>query len=424
MPGETLKKAEVTTSESKAKPSAKKEINVNDLEGRVCYFSLSGNLALQAFESMNFSTFPPDEKEQRLRQELLARLYFAILMFDKVVMHCSDPLRSKLVLEILEQHVHWIESGKIVFIISKHIGNIQKDFERYIRSKISEYSRGYCSKKEAISLKQSHIDRPYYKRVKDLLDKSPFIVRKSADNSFDSLVLSDLSSQFQREQVIIDPSLDVHQILSLSLSLYQLLHARALNYKKDEPGTGEFIFPLPVVNEVTKQIQTHLRQKNTIARSAIDDSIRERLKKVGLTNLQESILESISLRMDVLYCHMNSGKQMILEFHPSYEQRSMYQANCFSEYLNLIAQSDKIVELDVAKIDNMLNSPDLSLFRLFYLACMADMREYMNLAEVEYSVYKDEMQKVFSNTVTKHLQHFTEEKFVSMRNILNEVEIQ
>lgn len=118
----------------------KKILSVDELDGRVCYFSLSGNLALQAFEDIRLSTFSPIARKSKLRQALTDRFYFAVLMFDKVVLHCSDPLRSEIVLEFLEDHIQWIKVGRIVFIVSNHINNVKDDYENYIHQKIQEYS--------------------------------------------------------------------------------------------------------------------------------------------------------------------------------------------------------------------------------------------------------------------------------------------
>ena len=169
----------------------KQDINVDDLTGRVCYFSLTGDQALEAFEKIKVSTF--HKKHQKLKQELFKRLVFAILMFDKVVMHCSDPLRKEIVLEILEENVQWIENERIVFIFSNHITDIRNDYKTYIDTKIKEYSDGYYSEKEAASLNQPHMTEEYYKRVINILEKSPCIIRKSNLDTlaFDKLVLDD-----------------------------------------------------------------------------------------------------------------------------------------------------------------------------------------------------------------------------------------
>ena len=78
MPGESpLYDTVKTDIANKTTPS--QSINVDKIPGRTCYFSLTGNLALKAFEEIRFSTFTKDVKRKRLKQELKERLFFVVL---------------------------------------------------------------------------------------------------------------------------------------------------------------------------------------------------------------------------------------------------------------------------------------------------------------------------------------------------------
>lgn len=384
MPGEKIRLEEKQTG---SQGTEKEAVDINKMEGRVCYFSLAGDLALNTFSDNKLSTFSKDKRRNRLKSEFTQRLYLAILMFDKVVMHCSDPLRSEIVLEVLEEHVQWIESGHIVFIFSNHIKNIRDDYKKYIEDKIKEYSEGYCSEKEAESLKQGHINTGYYERVIDLLEKTKYLIRKPDKDkySFDRLVVDDLERQTQTENVIIDSFARLPQILSLNLSLYQLLHVRHLKCKEyEENEVGRFVFPQDIVDDVVEKIRECLEQGNIIARSAIVDSLVEKIKDKGseITKLQKNVIKAITLRMDILYCKMNSGEQLILEFHPSYELRNNYQLDCFKEYLKIISAEEKEFLSSVKIINKILQDNALDIFRMVFLNCMSDTREHMNLAQI------------------------------------------
>lgn len=432
MPGEKDEKKTPVKSEqfvnnpavsSNVDKRSQKYIDVNSLKGRVCYFSLSGDLALKAFEEIKFSTFRRNKKA-RLKTELVNRLYFAVIMFDIVVMHCSDPLRSELVLNILEENRQWVKSGKVVFIFSSQIKDIRKDYRQYIDKKISDYSDGYYTEKEAESLKQDHITEEYYERVISLLEETPFLIRKPRNqkNSFDKLVLRDLNSQVHHERVIADSQSDISQILSLDLSLHQLLNVRLLNLaKNDSNGEIEFAFPLNVVKEVSTQIDAHLEQGNIIARSAIVDAISEKDPENVSEKQRQNILKAITLRMDVLYCRMNSGKQLILEFHPSYENRSIYQTDCFFEYLSCIAEHDMKDGLRHDIIDKMLQDDHIDQFRQLYLACMADTKECMSLIQTnanDTSQYHEDLVKLFKDIVQSRYSDLTRTQFDSIGKYL------
>lgn len=427
MPGEKIK-SYVESSDASGIHKEKKIVNIDEIKERVCYFSLSGDLALNAFGNIRFSTFTKEQRRRRMKAEFKRRLYFAILMFDKVVMHCSDPLRSDIVLEVLEENIQWVKKGRIVFVFSKQVNDIKEDYKQYIDNKINDYSEGYCSEKEADSLKQVHITNEYYDRVIRVLDTTDFLIRKSKENncSFDKLVINDLNAQFQPENVIVDSYTDLSQVLSLNLSLFQLLHMRHIKCKGDEEKeTSYFVFPPQLVNDVIDGIKDCLEQGNIIARSAIVDSLEEAIKKKGekLTKLQKNVLKAVTLRMDVLYCKMNSGKQLILEFHPSYENRSNYQIDCFDEYLKIISGGREQVNLTQGKINKILEEESIQHFRYGYLSCMADTREHIKLtqlSESDLNQYKEKLIDLF-RTVAGHNQVLNETITSSIGNILKEV---
>lgn len=424
MPGEKTKES-VDYENGMAQTGQKESICIDDLDKRVCYFSLSGDLALKAFGE-KFSSYKKEQRKRKIKEELKQRLYLAILMFDVVVMHCSDPLRSEIVLEILEEHIQWIEDKRIVFIFSNHINDIKADYKKYINHKISDYSGGYCSEKEAQSLKQEHMTDEYYERVINVLDKTKTLVRKSKDKncSFDRLVINDLNPQYQMENVIADAATKLPQILSLNVSLYQLLHMRYLKCDKEE-SQGLFVFPQKLVDEVIDNITNYLEQGNKIARSAIVDSLEEEIvRNTGsIGKVQKNVLKAITLRMDILYCKMNSGNQLILEFHPSYENRSNYQIDCFQEYLKIICDEEKI-KLTPRKINSILHAEQLKLFRSEFLKCMADTREHIKLAQFngnDSKLYQERLVELFQ-IVAVHNDIVNTELIPTIKDILKEAD--
>lgn len=419
--------SEIENRETENENGLKQVINIDDLSERVCYFSLAGNLALQAFSDIKYSTFKRETRSGKVKKDLMQRLFLAILMFDKVVMHCSDPLRSEIVLEVLEENVQWVTSGRILFVFSRHIKDIRKDFKKYINSKDKEYSDGFYSEKEAASLRQEHINDDYYERVIKLLEKTDYLVHKPNNESysFDRLVIKDLTSRVQTENVIIDSSADLPQVLSLNLTLFQLLHMRYLKCNEDEEKeVGKFVFPQEIVEDVIEKIKDCLEQGNVIARSAIVDILEEEIKKKAtISRLQKKVLKVVSLRMDILYCKMNSGEKLILEFHPSYENGSNYQIDCFNEYLKVVAGQSNPILLTHQNTDKILNTEDLDNFRMIFLNCMADMREHMKLSQLnsnDSNQYKEKLLELFKIVVTQNEGIQSRKPMDSIRKILKE----
>lgn len=406
--------------------SNKNNINIDQLNGRVCYFSLSGNLSLDAYSRIKLSQTQKGQRDKRLKQEVQDRLYFALLMFDTVVLHCSDPLRSKVILDILEENIDFIKSGRIVFLASSSINNYKKDFETYVHRKIKEYEEGYHSKEEAESLKAKHIDKIYYSRVIEILDSSPIIVRKSnkSNNSFKELVINDLNKNYNE---IVDASSENSFILSMNLSLQQLLNAQL--YKTDDKyksksGHGKMVFPCNLVEKIIEDITNSLEQDVVIARTAIEDFFKQEINSKKINKTQKNILDVISMRMDVLYCLMNCGDQLVLEFHPYYEQKSIYRMDCFFELLRFLLDKKTEVTFEHDMIKKIIDSRCVETLRLYYLSIMADTHEQMKSTVISGDsrhLYKRRCIDYFKNIMDKMATYLTKnESIETIKNIMEE----
>lgn len=364
----------------------KKEYSVHDLNGRVCYFSLAGDLALKAYRELALSAIRKEQRTTRLKRDVQQRLYYSVLMFDIVTMHCSDPLRSEIVFEILSEHKNWIKEGRIAFIYASNIYDVKTDYKKYIQRKIDEYSEldAYCEP-EMNSLMQDHMTEKYYRDVIALLDLSSYIIRKPLESEykFTNFVKSDLDSEVR--QIIISSKSAERSLIDASvMTLYQLMNIKCVD---KSTGKVETVFPENIVEEVLETIEDHLDQGIMIARSAIVSMIQDRFKTDGkyLTRLQKNILNAITLRMDILYCKMNSGKCLILEFHPSYESRSSYQIKYFEQYCRQLGYKEKNSYITKEIVDQILacDKNEITAFRECYLACVSDARELMQINGVK-----------------------------------------
>ena len=364
------------------KTTKKAEYSVHDLKGRVCYFSLAGDLALKAYKELALSSIRKEQRTSRLKRDVQQRLYYSVLMFDMVTMHCSDPLRSEIVLEILTEHRDWVEKGRIAFIYASNIYNVQTDYKKYIQRKIEEYKEldAFCEP-EMRSLMQEHMTEKYYNDVIALLDASDYIIRKPMENEykFTNFVKNDLNPEV-RQIIISSKSSEKPAVDASVMTLYQLMN---MVYADKSTGKLESVFPETIIEEVLETIEEHLDQGIMVARSAIVSMIQDRFKTDGekLTRLQKNVLKAITLRMDILYCKMNSGQCLILEFHPSYEPHSSYQIDHFTEFCRQIGDKGKKFDITKEIIDQILvcSKNEIRSFRECYLACVSDARELMRI---------------------------------------------
>lgn len=379
----------------------------------MCYFSLAGDLALKAYKELALSAIKKEQRAAKLKRDVQQRLYYSVLMFDTVTMHCSDPLRSEMIFEILTEHRDWIEKGWIAFIYASNIYNVRTDYRKYIQRKIDGYSEldAFCEP-EMKSLMQDHMTDKYYNDVISLLDSSNYIIRKPLESEykFTNFVKNDLNSEVRQIVISSKPS-DRASVDASVMTLYQLIN---IKYADELSGKLESVFPESIIEKVLETIEEHLDQGIMVARSAIVSMIQDcfKIKGKDLSRLQKNVLKAITLRMDILYCKMNSGQCLILEFHPSYEPHSSYQIKHFTQYCRQIGYKGRSPDITKETIDRILSCDknEIMAFRECYLACVSDARELMQLNGV-----KDSFSVAMkSNNVTK----YARENFKKIANIL------
>lgn len=393
----------------------KEIIDVNDLEKRVCYFSLAGDLALKAFDKYYIDECDTEKHNEELKSAVTQRLYFAVVMFDVVVFHCSDPLRSPLIKEILNEHLKWIVEGRIRFIAGDDINDWYRDYDKYIKRKYDDYQKGFFAELEAASLRQPHIDKKYKKNVTALLSKSRYYIRKdsTASSQFTSLLKEDI--KHNNEQIVIGLNCEEDNMFTgvkqfaVKKTVYQLLHAQY--YSEAMANNIQDVFDTKMVSDVFSNVRKALEKRQAVARSAIVEALKKQIEKPS--ELQEAIFDAITLRMDLLYCRMNAGKHLILEFHPSYEQQTLYKLECFELYLKKFGYRQGLALLSMEKIDKLIHSDEIHNFRRIFLASMADTHEQSNFTIKTWTV-----RTVFDDRCKRLLPPSVSTDFVQINKIL------
>lgn len=121
--------------------------------------------------------------------------------------------------------------------------------------------------------------------------------------------------------------------------------------------------------------------------------------------------------MDILYCRMNCGKQLILEFHPSYEERGTYHTDCFLEYIRSIIGIDRNSELTCDIINGLLQNLNLHELRLRYLSCMADTIEHLNMSSSLRPIESELLLKdTFKDSLSRNVKPTVSEAEISENN--------
>lgn len=344
----------------------KRIVKVNELEGRCAYFPLSDYHNIRIFKEHNGA--------KNIKKEIENRLYMALLLFDTVILHCADPLRSEIIYEILNENLNFIENGNISFVFSNSINNIKADYRRYIENKISKYEVNEFSSIDIDSLRQDHMSQEYYEKVITLLDKTPSILKKGKDGSggFKELIKSDLDNNVELA-IMGRSSYGRSHVRLMNLSLYQLLN---LKYFDGEKICS--VFENEKIQEFIEGWESGADIGTPFSRHTIVEQLRKEFS--GGRN-QEKVIDVIETRLSLLYSKLNCGNHQIIEFHPAIEKRSIYNWSFFETYLSEINENRKVF-LTRGKVERIRNQgEEWELFRNEFLSCMAELESEVSVAQ-------------------------------------------
>ena len=374
---------------------------VNELEGRCAYFPLADYHNIRIFERYSNSG--------TIKKNISCRLYMALLLFDKVILHCSDPLRSEIIYDLLseDKKLQFIENEDLLFVFSNSINDIEKDFKEYIIQKMRDYELNKFSKTDISSLAQVHMDDGFYKKVIEILNKTPCLLKTGITGSkrFKTLIKSDLSDK--ELPVMGKDTFANSHIRLLNLTLYQLLNLRYIsNEKKENKEVLESVFEEEKIKEFIDSWISESETRPTVSFSR--HTIVEQLSKEcvvmqkGITqNRQKSVINAIETRLSLLYSKLNCGIHQIIEFHPATEKKGVYNWSCFEGYMGEIVGNIHVA-LNGEKVRAIRESGEWDEFRNGFLICMAELNGQAAVSQRPDGESLEPDHEVFLTIMKKH----------------------
>lgn len=393
------------------------EMEVSNLDGICAYFPLVDCFNLKIFARKK--RINSDNQKKKMKDEISNRLLMALLLYDHVLMHCSDPLRAEIVFEVLSSYVDFIDNGSILFVFSNKIVNISNDYQRYIENKSIEYSENDFSKADINSLNQKHITDDYFVKVIELLNHTPIMLKKGKEGrlGFKTLIQNDLVPNGQEIAIIgNDNNYTFSHMRLLNLTLYQLLHLKYYKNGKiieifDEGKVEDF---LRVWNESCKQGDSFSR--HTIVEQLNKECVEHKKTKRGA--MQKEILDAIEIRLSILYSHLNCGSHHIIDFNPSTEKISVHNIDNFNLYVRKIAKREDDVKLTSEIVRNIRRDKEWKNFRYEFFSCMSEMSTLANISQRrnldDIVFFQELLEDIFQK-------HFPEgnQRYSSIKDILN-----
>ena len=280
-PGEATPSTAVSSSQAilNVGRSTRRVLAIGDLAPTSLYVPITDVHNMHLYER----SFP----EAPIRQHLEA----ALLLADKVIIHCADPFRSKSVADALTDLTPSIQAGDLLFLLGENAQDPRSHFRGYIDYKVDQYGKSRYGQRDVDSL--TKVDENAIDRAEQLLDLSPFALIRgfSGTDGFVRCAKRDLQAS---ESITIREHFASSILSKQSLTIRQLLDLTQIDTDgnlhrivTDEKSVGKLqleVDRLASHNSFSRQIlmEAIRHETGTTPDHPIDELLEERVSSVHL----------------------------------------------------------------------------------------------------------------------------------------------
>lgn len=252
----------------------------------------------------------------------------ALLLADKVVLHCADAYRSRRVTNILDEFHPCISSGHLLFLLGENTQNPRIHFRGYIDHKIRQYGQSDLGKKDVASL--SEVEADAADRAERLLALSPFALIRGFSGA-DHFIREAKRDLQPAEQITIREPFSASVLGQLSLTIRQLLELTEIS-------------PEGTLARVTTDSATVGRLHAEVNRLASHYSFSRQIFMEALrraTKLPENdpILAAFEERVSILHLAGTTGGMPHLEVTNNRDRNSVYCYSYLLDHLSVLAEA-------------------------------------------------------------------------------------
>jgi class 3 adenylate cyclase len=285
----------------------------------------------------------------------------ALLLADKVVIHCADPYRSAVVANVLSDLEPCIEAGDLLFLLGENAQDPWSHFRSYIDYKVSQYEKSKYGKRDVISL--THVDDDAADRAERLLRLSPFALIRgfTGTDGFIRTAKADLQTT---ERITIREHFATSVVGRLSLTLRQLLDLTELGHDgelrrcvADEETIGR-------LQVEVNRLATH----NSFSRQILLEAIRRHTSLDVDKPLDQIFEERVSL------VHLIGTVQVIphTEVTNRRDRVSQYYFGHLMDHLSMLAEVQHPTAIGPSLVLELRALPNWWAFAAYHIRLVAD----------------------------------------------------
>jgi hypothetical protein len=251
----------------------------------------------------------------------------ALLLADKVVLHCADAYRSRRVTGIIDEFHPCITGGHLLFLLGENTQNPRIHFRGYIDHKIRQYGQSDLGKRDVASL--SEVDADAADRAERLLALSPFALIRGFSGA-DHFIRAAKRDLQPAELITIREPFSASVLGQLSLTIRQLLDLTEVS-------------PEGKLNRVTADSATVGRLHTEVNRLAGHNSFSrqifmEALRRATKLSEDDPIHAAFEERVSILHLAGTTGGMPHLEVTNHRDRDSVYYYSYLLEHLSVLAE--------------------------------------------------------------------------------------
>jgi hypothetical protein len=295
--------------------------------------------------------------EAPIRQQLEA----ALLLAEKVVIHCADPYRSKLVAEAVGTLMPCVEAGDLLFLLGENAQDPKSHFRSYIDYKVDQYGKSRYGRRDVASL--TNVDDNAIIRAEELLNRSPFALIRgfSGNEGFVRCAKGDLQPS---ESITIREHFPSSIVSRLSLTIRQLLDLTQF----DADGSLRRLVADEYTIGLLQAEIDRLAGHNSFSRQILLEAIRQGVK-LGPDNPLDEIFEE---RVSLVHLKGTLGPLTHLEVTSRRDRLSPYYYGRLIEHLGFLAEVPHPQSFGHALVLQLRALPNWWSFASYHLRLVTD----------------------------------------------------
>lgn len=291
----------------------------------------------------------------------------ALLLADKVVLHCADAYRSSRVTAILNEFQPCIIGGHLLFLLGENTQNPRLHFRGYIDHKIRQYSQSDLGKRDVTSLSEVDVDAA--DRAERLLALSPFALIRGFSGA-DNFIRAAKRDLQPAEKINICEPFIASVLNQLSLTIRQLLDLTELS---PEGQLHRITADSATVGKLQAEVN-RLASHNSFSRQILMEALRRATKLPE----DDPIHEALEERVSILHLAGTTGGMPHLEITNHRDRNSAYYYAYLLEHLSVLAEAPHPSRFGSALVLELRALPAWQFFASHHLRIVSHMLHQMS----------------------------------------------